>query len=110
MIQLGTISTGSAHTCAVVGAYWISSISRFLSTTLPGVTATLRPTTNCSVPGGGMPAATRCRLVSALSAPRTRFWPPSAKVRFSATGLVISMFPGEVMSSHCRAANATSSS
>ena len=26
MIQAGTMSTGSAWTCGVVGAYWISSI------------------------------------------------------------------------------------
>ena len=28
MIQAGTISTGSARNASVVGAYWISSISR----------------------------------------------------------------------------------
>jgi hypothetical protein len=28
MIQAGTISTGSGRTLSVVGAYWISSISR----------------------------------------------------------------------------------
>ena len=44
MIQAGTISTGSAWTVRVVGAYWISSISRLRNTTLPGVTATRWPT------------------------------------------------------------------
>ena len=110
MIHAGTSRTGSGHTSGIVGEYWISSISRFFSTTLPGVTATLPPTTNFSAPGGGMPAARRCRSVSALNPPRTRFCPLSASVFFSATGLVISMLLGEARSSHCRTANDTSSS
>ena len=39
MIQADTISTGSAPTVAVVGAYWISSISALRNTTFPGVAA-----------------------------------------------------------------------
>ena len=44
MIQAGVISTGSAYTLGVVGEYCSSSIRRLRNTTLPGVTATSRPT------------------------------------------------------------------
>ena len=43
MIHAGTISTGSAKTSSVVGAYWINSISRLRKITAPGVTATSLP-------------------------------------------------------------------
>jgi len=48
MIHAGTIRTGSGLTSAVVGAYWINSIRRLRYTTLPRVTATLRPASNAS--------------------------------------------------------------
>ena len=40
----GTISSGRSCTSTVLGAYWISWISSFSNTTLPGVVARLRPT------------------------------------------------------------------
>ena len=45
MIHAGTISTGSAYTDFVCGAYWISSISGVRRITLPGVAAICSPTT-----------------------------------------------------------------
>ena len=80
MIHAGTIRMGSAWTLGVVGVYWISSIRRLRSTTLPGVTATSRPTTKRSVPAAGAPLMARSRSSSALSAPRTRFVPCCSKV------------------------------
>ena len=44
MIHAGTISTGSANTLSVVGAYWISSISELRRITLPRLVAVSRPT------------------------------------------------------------------
>ena len=42
----GTIRSGRFATRDVVASYWISSIRSFRNTTLPGVTARLRPTSN----------------------------------------------------------------
>src|SRR6187551_2524390 len=43
-MQGGTITSGRLCTFGVVGAYWISCISSFSKTTLPGVVARSRPT------------------------------------------------------------------
>ena len=61
MIQAGTISTGSARTVSVTGAYWISSIRWLRKMTLPGVVATFQPILNASVPTGGCLA--RCGTI-----------------------------------------------
>ncbi len=110
MIQAGTISTGSACTSAVAGAYWMSSTRRLRSTTLPGVTATSRPTTKSSVPAGGAPPTRRSKSSTAWMAPRTRFMPPLACVWRSTTGLVGRKLPGENRSRSWRAAKATTCS
>ncbi|MNT49739.1 hypothetical protein D3C72_1866110 [compost metagenome] len=88
MIHAGTMRIGSGWTVSVVGVYWISSIRRFFSTTLPGVTATSRPTTKFSVPAGGLPAAMRSKSSRAWSMPRTRLAPPLSTVRCSTAGLL----------------------
>ena len=64
MIHAGTMSTGSGRVLAVAGAYWISSISRLRSTTLPGVTATSRPGVKRSAPAGGSSAMRRWKSSS----------------------------------------------
>jgi hypothetical protein len=53
MIQAGTISSGSACTSPVTGAYWISSIRRLRNTTRPGVAATSMPGRKASQPASG---------------------------------------------------------
>ena len=42
----GTMTSGRLCTVGVVASYWMSSISALRNTTLPGVTARLRPTAN----------------------------------------------------------------
>ena len=88
MIQAGTMRMGSGCTVSVVGVYWISSIRRFCSTTLPGVMPTSRPTTKFSVPAGGLPVARRWKSSAAFCMPRIRLAPPCCSVRCSTTGLV----------------------
>ncbi len=63
----GTISSGRRYTRAVLGAYWISSISGFLNTTLPGVTARLRPTANA--PASLLEMWPRCASAARLTKP-----------------------------------------
>ena len=62
MIQAGTITIGSGRTRSVAGAYWMISARRVRRTTLPGVTATVSPTLNASVPRRRR-AASRSRQV-----------------------------------------------
>ncbi len=99
MIQAGTIRIGSGATVEVAGLYWISSISRLRNTTLPGVTATLRPTSGLgtAVPGAFaiacLASSRKCR------SPSARFLPPEATVRCSTTGLLGRKFDGATVSS-----------
>jgi len=60
MIHAGVIRIGSAYTAGVCGAYCSNSMSRLRNTTLPGVTATSLPTSNCSVPAARPPRTARC--------------------------------------------------
>ena len=53
-------------------SYWINSQSWFLSTTFPGVIATVLPTTNGSLPTGFPPLATWSESSRRFSAPRIR--------------------------------------
>src|SRR5256886_11537942 len=71
MIHAGVIRTGSAYTSGVCGAYCSSSMSRLRNTTLPGVTATSLPTSNCSVPAGRAPLTARCASSSQCFSPRS---------------------------------------
>ena len=111
MIHAGTMSIGSGWTFSVVGAYWISSISRLRNTTLPGrhrhvladagsFRADRRP--------AGLDAAPSPRASSA--SPGTRLSPPVSSVRRSTSGLVSRKLLGDTMSSSCRATNVTTSS
>ena len=88
MIHAGTISTGSGRTVAVAGAYWISSISRLRKTTLPGVTATSRPTSKRSAPTGRLPPSARSQSSTKLPrAAHAGCAPPSRSVRSSTSGI-----------------------
>ena len=107
MIQAGTIRIGSGCTLSVVGAYWMSSISRLRNTTLPGVVARSLPTTNFSVPTGGRPLAARSQSSTKFQKPRTRFCPASACVLARISGLVRTKLDGEKMSSICRNVNSS---
>ena len=104
------IRIGSADTFAVVGSYWISSMRSLRNTTLPGVTATLRPTSKASAPAGGRPASVRSTSSLQLEAPRTRLRPPSFVVLAMLTGLSHGMLLGETMSIAARVMKATSAS
>ena len=75
MIQAGTISTGSACTVVVVGVYWISSISSLRNTTLPGVTASVLPTSKSSVPAGAAPLSVRPQVLDHVLEPAHQVLP-----------------------------------
>ena len=110
MIHAGTISTGSGRTFSVVGAYWISSIRRLRNTTLPGLTATLTPTCQASVPTGFLPLTARSQSSTRCCRPTARLRPPFFSVCSSSSGLVARKFDGEVMSRIWRAQNCTTAS
>ena len=104
MIQAGTISTGSAPTVAVVGAYWISSISALRNTTLPGVAARSPPTVKSSVARRRAPLPGRAGNYAA----RPRGWRRRlARVASITSGLSQGTLDGETRSSHCRTVKAT---
>ena len=95
MIQAGTIRIGSGRTLAVAGAYWISSISRLRKTTLPGVTATSRPTTKFSVPTGFLPLMARSQSSKKFCEPGDQIKAAGAdRVRARISGLVSGKFDG----------------
>ena len=106
MIQAGTISTGSAPTFGVAGAYWISSISALRNTTLPGVTARFLPTVKPF-------ARVRRRLRRGLIVQEVvhpvarRLRPPVVRVASITSGLSQGTLDGDIRSSHCRTVNAT---
>ena len=104
MIQAGTINTGSAPTVAVVGAYWINSISALRKTTLPGVAARSLPTMKR--------LAGRRRLSRPGRAASFAFRPsdwrrPLARVASITSGLSQGTLDGDIRSSHCRTVKAT---
>ena len=105
MIHAGTISTGSGCIVGVVGAYWISSISRLRSTTRPGVTATSPPTSK-RLGAGRRQVEQLAPGVFERDAPRRApGWRRALRsVRRSTTGLASTEFDGATMSSHWRAA------
>ncbi len=102
LIQGGTISSGVFSTVSVAGVYWMSCISSFWKTTLPGVTARLRPTSNIF--------GSDCRILilpfSSMSSvsmvmPRTRFSAFDDSVSRSNSGLVSTKFDGEIALAIC---------
>ena len=78
--------------------------------TLPGVTATFRPTSNASAPAGGLRASMRSTSSSQLAAPRMRLKPPSVAVLSRITGFSQGMLLGETISTRARAMKAASAS
>ena len=82
----GTITSGRSCTLAVLGAYWMSCISSFSKTTLPGLVATLRPTSKAvSSVIETRPLAKSCRN---RRMPSTRLAPPLSSAVCIASGLV----------------------
>ena len=73
MIQADTIRIGSGRTVPVVGAYWISSIRLFRDTTLPGLVARLRLTSNGCGPGDCPVPVLHATSPARFLAPRSRF-------------------------------------
>ena len=80
------MSRGRLNTVGVVGAYWISSINSFLKTTLPGVVARLRPTSNAV--SSVMAIRPRCASAIRFDAPWTIEAPPESSASRKASGLV----------------------
>ena len=76
----------------MVGAYWISWISSFWKTTLPGVVPTLRPTSNAVSSVIEMRPLARSSVNSRM--PSTRLAPPVSMASCSASGLVARMLAG----------------
>ena len=88
----GTISSGRSCTFAVVGAYWISWIRSFSNTTLPGVVATLRPTSNAV--SSVIDTRPRAKSCTNRRMPSTRLAPPLSSAVCSASGLVARQLAG----------------
>ena len=99
------ISSGWRNTSVVDGAYWISCISSFWNTTLPGEVATFWPTLNAF--SSVMLMWPRSMSPSRLDRPLTRFWPPLARVSRSTCGLVAAKLDGLSASTYWRVKNAT---
>ncbi len=98
-MQGGTITSGRRCTRAVVGAYWMSSIRSLRKTTLPGVTARLRPTANAR---SSLIVMRPRRASSArLATPRMRLAPSVDSARFNASGLVAMKLVGASASTYC---------
>jgi hypothetical protein len=95
-MQGGTMTSGRLCTLGVVGAYWISCISSFSNTTLPGVVARLRPTSNAW--SSDIEMRPRARSAMNSRAPSTRLAPPLSSAVCSASGLVARQWPGLIAS------------
>ena len=103
LIQGGTISSGVACTLSVLGAYWISWMSSFWNTTLPGEVAMLRPTSKASTSVWLMLRTSPdfSRSCMRLAMPCTRLRPLEASVSRSTTGLVMGKFEGDSALASC---------
>ncbi len=94
----GTIRSGRFATRDVVASYWISSISSLRNTTLPGVTARLRPTSNADSSLIVMrPLATSPMK---LRKPSITLAPSVSIARASTSGLVAGKFVGATASTN----------
>ncbi len=92
----GTNSSGVFSTSLVCGAYWISWISSFSKTTVPGVVARLRPTSK---------ADSSTRVIRPFCRSSIKFFMPSVRLaeRVSialriTSGLVAGKFDGLIAS------------
>ena len=88
----GTTSNGRSWTCAVLGVYWMSWIRSFSNTTLPGLVATLRPTSKAV----SSVIDTRPLAKSSMNrrVPSTRLAPPLSSAACKASGLVARQLAG----------------
>ena len=109
LIHGGMMSSGRFHCFFVDGSYWISCISSFWNTTLPGVVAMLTPSSKALAsvieilscpPPRSMSSSRLCR-------PLTRFWPPVATVSRNTSGFVSAKFDGASASMYCRVKKST---
>ena len=103
LIQGGTSSTGMRNTVSVDGEYWMSCISSFSNTTLPGVSARLRPISNLLASDWRNFSSPWPASMSSVSIfmPRTRFSPFDASVSRRTSGLVNTKLEGEIAAAIC---------
>ena len=96
LIQGGMISSGRRATCLVEGAYWISWISSFWNTTLPGVVATLRPSSNALAVGHAdlELALAALEVVQQVLQPRDQVAAAARQVACTTSGLVWAKLDG----------------
>ena len=104
-MQGGTITSGRLRTRAVVGAYWMSSISSLRYTTLPGVTARLRPTSKAR--SSLIEMRPRCASAARFARPCARLAPSVDSARFSTSGLVATKLVGASASTNCLVKNSS---
>ena len=101
------MSNGTSRTRSVCGRYWISSRTSVRSTTAPGVTAMLRPTSNDDVSTisgiRGLVAMSRSRLIP----PWTRLRPPVSMAAFADAGFTSGTLLGDSASSRFSARKRT---
>src|SRR4028118_1728527 len=83
---------GISRTLSVVGSYWISSMSSFLYTTLPGVIARFSP--GWKAVASVMFILPSSRSASKFLAPSARPAPPASKAPLPAPGVGGAQFPG----------------
>ena len=109
LIHGGMISSGRFHCFLVDGSYWMSCMSSFWNTTLPGVVAMLTPSSNAfwSVIEILSWPPPRSMSSSRLWRPFTRFWPPEATVSRNTSGLVSAKFDGASASMYWRVKKST---
>jgi len=86
------MTSGIARTRGVDGAYWISWKISFSNTTLPGVTARLRPTSN--EPSSVCESRPLSTSPIRLRIPRASVSPLVASAAFSTSGLLAAKFAG----------------
>ena len=102
-------SIGRRRTAGVAGAYWMSWMSSFWKTTLPGVVAMLSPTVKAS--GGHIGTSSRpvsgSRLRRNCRIPLTALVPPDSTAARTASGLVGKKFVGASASVTCRVTNSS---
>ena len=92
------MSNGVWYTLGVCGSYWISSSSLFRWTTLPGVSARLRP--GAKALSSTMLSRPCLMSFIRLRIPSARLVPPVSKARRSATGLNASSSAGLIASTN----------
>ena len=95
----GTSSSGRVPTVAVLGAYWISSITSLRYTTAPGDVPTLRPTSNAL--SSVIEIVPLPRSATKFSMPSRRLSPRDSRSFSWASGFVDRKFAGDRASTHC---------